>query len=432
MTSKRFDHDHKKRDQELPHSDIDPVASLGSDALELLKKQQRLDNIDQANVEIDRLRKLGDKLTGELQDATMEIDVAKGRRDWAFSERDKVVLERESIRTLCDKLRRERDRAVSDLAEALRDSDDIKKQSNELSKENKELREKLEGMEKEMQLKTLQMHRSPSTNHGGSKDSAIDSDLQEWDTEHIDVDMSGLDRHHGDLGIELSGGRDDIHVPSSPIYVSSVGRGSFMDGKLKINDCILKIDNIDCRDMDRNMVLQLLRNANCPVSLTIRRRRGGKKYSATLHINNATGEHHGLVLDMGVYISRIKPGSAAAREGSIAIGDRIVSVNNHQLEPLKNVDEVMQLLESGDNTTMTLTLAKSSSTIAGPLSCDSSQHNIVHDEVKSPKTLSAATSPIKDTIRGSQEFVKKLMSGSSGSSQFKDYKGLGDRYVSGK
>ena len=40
----------------------------------------------------------------------MEIDVAKGRRDWAFSERDKVVLERESIRTLCDKLRRERDR----------------------------------------------------------------------------------------------------------------------------------------------------------------------------------------------------------------------------------------------------------------------------------------------------------------------------------
>ncbi len=27
----------------------------------------------------------------------------------------------------------------------------------------------------------------------------------------------------------------------------------------------------------------------------------------------------------------------------------------------------------------------------------------------SPRNLSAATSPIKDTIRGSQEFVKKLM-----------------------
>ena len=101
----------------------------------------------------------------------MEVDVAKGRRDWAFSERDKVifgslyisylhffplillwwqlrlpyfihqvVLERESIRTLCDKLRRERDRAVSELAEALRDSDDVKKQGNECAKENKDLR----------------------------------------------------------------------------------------------------------------------------------------------------------------------------------------------------------------------------------------------------------------------------------------------------
>ena len=28
-----------------------------------------------------------------LSDASIEADVAKGRRDWAFSERDKVVLE---------------------------------------------------------------------------------------------------------------------------------------------------------------------------------------------------------------------------------------------------------------------------------------------------------------------------------------------------
>ena len=78
--------------------------------MNLAGKKERLDNLDQANAEIEKLRKLGEKLTGELQEATMEADVAKRRRDWAFSERDKVVLERESIRTLCDKLRRERDR----------------------------------------------------------------------------------------------------------------------------------------------------------------------------------------------------------------------------------------------------------------------------------------------------------------------------------
>merc|ERR1711879_719895 len=120
-----------KKDRDFASTETIDTSSSG---LNLAGKKERLDNLDQANAEIEKLRKLGEKLTGELQEATMEADVAKGRRDWAFSERDKVVLERESIRTLCDKLRRERDRAVSELAEALRDSDDIKKERNETQK----------------------------------------------------------------------------------------------------------------------------------------------------------------------------------------------------------------------------------------------------------------------------------------------------------
>ena len=51
-------------------------------------------------------------------------------------------------------------RAVSELAEALRDSDDVKKQGNEWAKENKDLRERLEALEKEIRIKSLQP-RSP-------------------------------------------------------------------------------------------------------------------------------------------------------------------------------------------------------------------------------------------------------------------------------
>ena len=141
---------------------------------------ERLEDVDVANVEIDRLRKVTEELGGELHEAGLEADVAKCRRDLAFSERDKAVLERESIRTLCDKLRRERDRAVSDLAEALRDCDDAKKQMNGTLKENKEFRERLETLEKEIRIKSLQ--RSPNS-HSHSQDSAIDSDLHEWETE---------------------------------------------------------------------------------------------------------------------------------------------------------------------------------------------------------------------------------------------------------
>ena len=38
-----------------------------SSGLNLAGKKERLDNLDQANAEIEKLRKLGEKLTGELQ-----------------------------------------------------------------------------------------------------------------------------------------------------------------------------------------------------------------------------------------------------------------------------------------------------------------------------------------------------------------------------
>ena len=69
--------------------------------------------------------------------------------------------------------------------------------------------------------------------HSHSHDSAIDSDLQEWETEAIDLDMAGLGSQE-DLRLDLAGGRDDLHCPSDkPIYVSSIAKGSFLEGKLK-------------------------------------------------------------------------------------------------------------------------------------------------------------------------------------------------------
>lgn len=152
-----------------------------------------------------------------------------GRRDWAFSERDKIVLERESIRTLCDNMRKERDRAVSELAESLRESDDIKKQRNELIKEVKILKEAIEShMEKEAHMNQL---RGMGPNH--SHDSAIDSDMQEWETELLEMDLSGISRDN-DLGFELVGGRDNPHYPNDyGVYIASITKGSIADGKLR-------------------------------------------------------------------------------------------------------------------------------------------------------------------------------------------------------
>ena len=67
------------------------------------------------------------------------------------------------------------------------------------------------------------------------------------------------------------------------------------------------------------------------VSLLIRRRRIGRRYTATLHLGDlsepGSSPHHGLTLDLGVYITRIQSGSVAAKEGNIAVGDRIICVS---------------------------------------------------------------------------------------------------------
>ena len=104
---------------------------------------------------------------------------------------------------------------------------------------------------------------------------------------------------------------------------------------------------MDCREIGRGMVLQTLLSTDHVVSLAVRRRRqlNGKRYSATLHLNH--GETHGLVLDLGVYVSRIRAGSAAAKEGSIAVGDRLVAINNASLEHVTNITEALQLLTTG-------------------------------------------------------------------------------------
>ena len=50
-------------------------------------------------------------------------------------------------------------------------------------------RERLDALEKEIRIRSLQ--RSPG-GHSHSHDSAIDSDLYEWETDHVDLDMVGI------------------------------------------------------------------------------------------------------------------------------------------------------------------------------------------------------------------------------------------------
>ena len=92
----------------------------------------------------------------------------------------------------------------------------------------------------------------------------------------------------------------------------------------RVNDCILRVNNVDCRDIDRSTLIHTLKSATSTVNLLVKRRRVGKRYSTTLNLN---GSYHGLSLELGAYVAKIQPGSVAAKDGSIAVGDRIVGVS---------------------------------------------------------------------------------------------------------
>ncbi|XP_019601519.2 disks large homolog 5 isoform X8 [Rhinolophus sinicus] len=310
-----------------------------------------------ANKEAEILRKQCKALCQELKEALQEADVAKCRRDWAFQERDKIVAERDSIRTLCDNLRRERDRAVSELAEALRSLDDTRKQKNDVSRELKELKEQMESqLEKEARFRQLMAH--------SSHDSAIDTDSMEWETEVVEFERETEAIDLKSLGFDMAEGVNEPCLPGDcGIFVTKVDKGSIADGRLRVNDWLLRINDVDLVNKDKQQALQALLHGEGAINMVVRRRKSlGGKVVTPLHINLSGQKDSGISLENGVYAAAVVPGSPAAKEGSLAVGDRIVAINGIALDN-KSLNECESLLRSCQDS-LTLSLLKARVRIA--------------------------------------------------------------------
>uniref|UniRef100_A0A665WUP2 Disks large homolog 5-like n=1 Tax=Echeneis naucrates TaxID=173247 RepID=A0A665WUP2_ECHNA len=297
-------------------------------------------DMERANKEIEMLRKQYEAMSQELKEATQEAEVAKCRRDWAFQERDKIVAERESIRTLCDNLRRERDRAVSDLADALRNLDDMRKQKNDALRELKELKEKMESqLEKEARFCQLMAH--------SSHDSAIDTDSLEWETEVVEFEKDRDDMDLKALGFDIAEGVNDPYLPGDcGIFVTRVDKGSIADGRLRVNDWLLKINDIDLANKDRKQVVKAVLNGGGMINMVVRRRKSlGGRLVTPVHINLVGHKDSGIGLESGVFVTAVVQGSPAAREGSLTVGDRLIAINGIALDN-KSVTECEALLKS--------------------------------------------------------------------------------------
>uniref|UniRef100_A0A8C2HE73 Discs large MAGUK scaffold protein 5 n=1 Tax=Cyprinus carpio TaxID=7962 RepID=A0A8C2HE73_CYPCA len=315
---------------------------VAGEEMEALRQKQDSATLDMERVskELEVLRKQCEAVSEELQESVQEAEVAKCRRDWAFQERDKIVAERESIRTLCDNLRRERDRAVSDLADALRNLDDLRKQKNDAVRELKELKECMEEqLEKEARFRHLMAH--------NSHDSAIDTDSLEWETETVEFERSTDHVDLSALGFDIAEGVSDPYLPGDyGIFVSKVDKGSVAEGRLRVNDWLLKINDVDLANKDRKQVIKAVFSGGGVINMVVRRRKSlGGRMVTSVHLTLAGHKDCGVGLESGVFVSSVSPGSPAARDGSVCPGDRLLNINGISLDN-KSVSECENLLRS--------------------------------------------------------------------------------------
>lgn len=269
--------------------------------------------------EVEKLRKALEKARGEVDKAVQETEIAKSRRDWAISEREKIVQERDSVKTLCDELRKERDKAISDWLSAIRDSEKIKKQKDEACKEVDILKDQLDS----------QM----SNSRRSFRFSAPPSDFVDF----FEVELTNY-HQNDDMGIVLddSGNRQ---------LICGITNQSPAFGKLKINDVIVKVNDMDCQAISKRIVIDAIRSNAPRCTLLICRTKQSKRHMYTVHLNLQDNPNHGLNLETGVFISKIQQNSLASFEPELDVGDRILSINNKSMEGVQSAKEAMNILE---------------------------------------------------------------------------------------
>lgn len=312
-----------------------------------LSEQHALD-LETANEEIEKLRKSLERAMAEIEKATLDTEVSKCRRDWAITEREKIVQERDSVKGLCDKLRKERDTAISDLLAAIRDSEKIKKQKDEACREVERIRESFES-----QLGNSRRNIRWSYN-------PYDLELlQKNDSEMIELDVSGIG-DIDDIGIVLEGGRDDSQNRiDSGIVVVSVSPDSVAYGKLRPNDVILQVNNLDCTSISKRVVLETIRTSGARCIVIVKRPKVNKPHMYAVNLNlNSNNRNHGLTLETGVFISKITPGSLAAKEEDLSAGDRVLSINSKTMEGVKTAKDAMSYLDDNRSDALTIIALK--------------------------------------------------------------------------
>uniref|UniRef100_A0A8C2PXM0 Discs, large homolog 2 (Drosophila) n=1 Tax=Cyprinus carpio TaxID=7962 RepID=A0A8C2PXM0_CYPCA len=170
-----------------------------------------------------------------------------------------------------------------------------------------------------------------------------------------------LERGNSGLGFSIAGGTDNPHIGDDPgIFITKIipGGAAAEDGRLRVNDCILRVNDADVSEVSHSKAVEALKAAGSIVRLYVRRRRPmletiteiklikGPK-GLGFSIAGGVGNQH-IPGDNSIYVTKIIDGGAAQKDGRLQVGDRLLMVNNYTLEEVTHEEAVAILKNTSD------------------------------------------------------------------------------------
>uniref|UniRef100_A0A8C8GC28 Disks large homolog 1 n=1 Tax=Oncorhynchus tshawytscha TaxID=74940 RepID=A0A8C8GC28_ONCTS len=163
------------------------------------------------------------------------------------------------------------------------------------------------------------------------------------------------------LGFSIAGGTDNPHIGEDPsIFITKVipGGAAAQDGRLRVNDVILRVNEADVRDVTHSRAVEALKEAGSLVHLYVRRRKPVSEKVMEIKlvkgpkglgfsIAGGVGNQH-IPGDNSIYVTKIIEGGAAHKDGRLQIGDKLLAVNSACLEEVSHEHAVTALKNTPD------------------------------------------------------------------------------------
>ncbi|XP_062844150.1 discs large homolog 1-like protein isoform X5 [Trichomycterus rosablanca] len=205
---------------------------------------------------------------------------------------------------------------------------------------------------------TSQANPPPVVVNTESLDSAPYVNGTEADYEYEEIT---LERANSGLGFSIAGGTDNPHIGEDPsIFITKVipGGAAAQDGRLRVNDVILRVNEVDVRDVTHSKAVEALKEAGSLVRLYIRRRKSNSEKIMEIKlvkgpkglgfsIAGGVGNQH-IPGDNSIYVTKIIEGGAAHKDGRLQIGDKLLAVNSTCLEDVTHENAVTALKNTTD------------------------------------------------------------------------------------